>query len=218
MTKQVYVVGGYSAYIEMFRDRGWSATTDLFEADLVVFCGGSDVDPSLYGEYKHSTTYSNIERDNHEKNKYELAKELGIPCAGICRGGQFLHVMNGGSLYQNVDGHTCGKHEAILMGENIKFTVSSTHHQMMRRNYVRPDCISLVLAQESTVKSYMSSLTRSSNTINVKDYNNRWDDIEVLVYTDTQDLCFQPHPEFKGKEWEECRNVFFKFIDEYLMS
>src|SRR5690606_10288046 len=101
----VYVVGQYAEYISMFTKRGWKEAENVFDADLMLFCGGSDVDPSYYNHNKHSTTYSNIERDKHETKKWELAKELGIPCAGICRGGQFLHVMNGGELYQNVDGH-----------------------------------------------------------------------------------------------------------------
>lgn len=56
------------------------------DADIAWFEGGSDVDPSIYGENKHPRTYTDLSRDKEEKAMYLKAQELNIPCIGICRG------------------------------------------------------------------------------------------------------------------------------------
>lgn len=81
----VYVVGGNTNYVNWF-PMPISITHKLKEADLVVFTGGEDVDPSMYDHPTGSWTRSNIKRDLAEKKEFEKAKELGIPMLGICRG------------------------------------------------------------------------------------------------------------------------------------
>ena len=69
----------------MLADAGYKITLNNEEADIVIFTGGEDVDPSLYHEEKHPTTYSNLNRDLYERDKFEHIKpnQLAI---GICRG------------------------------------------------------------------------------------------------------------------------------------
>ena len=71
MSKKVLVIndGAHlgSSYYTPFKEFG-EYTNDLEmignpELVLVVFTGGEDVDPSLYNEQKHHTTYSNLKRD-----------------------------------------------------------------------------------------------------------------------------------------------------------
>jgi gamma-glutamyl-gamma-aminobutyrate hydrolase PuuD len=103
---------------------------NLEEADIVLFTGGEDVDPSLYGCEKHPTTYSNIQRDLEEKAIFEQVKPHQL-CLGICRGSQFLCVMNGGLLVQNVRGHaTFGTHQIGTPYDFQTYEITSTHHQM----------------------------------------------------------------------------------------
>jgi gamma-glutamyl-gamma-aminobutyrate hydrolase PuuD len=137
--RTVYTVGGYVEYMRMFEDNGWSVVDDIADADLVQFCGGSDVDPSLYGERKHYSTGSDLKRDKYESAMYELAFEHNCAIAGICRGAQFVHVMNGGGLYQDVNNHaTLRGHRAYVEVPELMHLaphgvqVSSTHHQMMK--------------------------------------------------------------------------------------
>jgi len=57
------------------------------EADLVIFTGGEDVSPIIYGETQsHKYTQSDIHRDNVEQVFFRMAKDLGKPILGICRG------------------------------------------------------------------------------------------------------------------------------------
>lgn len=96
-----------------------------------MFTGGEDVDPSLYGCRRHSSTYSNIHRDLEEKEIFEKVRPDQL-CLGICRGSQFLCVMNGGLLIQNVSGHAgFGTHPMInARDDGERYEITSTHHQM----------------------------------------------------------------------------------------
>lgn len=69
----------------------------------ILFSGGEDVDPALYGETKK---YENI-RVNRERDAFELAWleraiRSGVPVFGICRGAQLVNVKFGGTLYQDL--------------------------------------------------------------------------------------------------------------------
>lgn len=204
----VFIVNGDNLYAHMFTDEGWAITDRLSEADLVQFCGGSDVNPALYGEPKHATTYCNLARDRQEQIIYEAALAKKIPMAGICRGGQFLNVMNNGMMWQDVDAHAIqGTHEAFdhLSGKVVR--VSSTHHQMMRptdKGFI------LLTARRSSRKEKMGQ----SGAVIIK--RNDTTDIEAVYYDDTRCLCYQPHPEFGGPELVDCRDLYFEYISYYL--
>lgn len=127
--KKVFVVGNQTDYANFIRN--YTLVNDIKEADIVLFTGGEDVDPSLYGHPKHPSTYSNIERDNYEKEIFEQISPSQI-AVGICRGSQFLCVMNGGQLIQDVNAHAIwGTHTIQSDTEHPAFfEITSTHHQM----------------------------------------------------------------------------------------
>lgn len=127
--KKVFVVGPAKSYASWINN--YELTDDLPDADIVLFTGGEDVDPSLYGCEKHPTTYSNIDRDLEEKAIFEQVKPHQL-CIGICRGSQFLCVLNGGLLIQNVSRHVgFGTHQIISAQDELKrVDITSTHHQM----------------------------------------------------------------------------------------
>lgn len=71
--------------------------------DGIVFTGGHDVNPELYGEKNEGLTGELIPaRDSMEGKLLSAALELDRGVLGICRGLQFLNVMLGGSLYQDL--------------------------------------------------------------------------------------------------------------------
>lgn len=128
-TIKIYVVGPAKQYSKWIENHTY--TDNLEEADVVLFTGGEDVDPSLYGCEKHPTTHSNIKRDLEEKAIFEKVRPDQL-CIGICRGSQFLCVMNGGKLVQNVSRHAIfGTHEIIApRNTDDRHEITSTHHQM----------------------------------------------------------------------------------------
>lgn len=213
--KLVFFVAGNIQYRDMFKERGWEETRDMNEADLVQFTGGEDVSPHLYGELRHPRTGNNPARDEREKLIFDQALEVGVPMAGICRGGQFLNVMNKGSMWQHVDGHT-GKHVAHVNGFVGDVEVSSTHHQMMRPSKAVEHLI-LMTASKSKIKECMNDIGNEGQIIRrYVSEKHREDDVEAVYYPDTKSLCYQPHPEFDNVK--ACRDVYFYFINNYLLK
>jgi gamma-glutamyl-gamma-aminobutyrate hydrolase PuuD len=121
--------------------------------DGIVFSGGSDIDPALYGDEPHPETLGvHPERDSAELDLLTAALDRDMPVLGICRGSQVLNIARGGDLYQHlpeVVGHEEHKHDpgdfadhdvvieggtrlAELLGEETT-GVKSHHHQGFRR-------------------------------------------------------------------------------------
>ena len=70
--------------------------------DGLLFTGGHDVNPALYGASPHPTTVWNTARDRLEQALFALAYERDLPIFGICRGIQLINVMMGGTLSQDL--------------------------------------------------------------------------------------------------------------------
>jgi putative glutamine amidotransferase len=122
---------------------------DVLEGlDAIMFTGGSDVDPSLYGERPHPTTQVKPERDAAEIMLMRAALDAGLPLLAICRGMQLMTVAYGGRLHQHLpdvlghDNHRpmsgpkfgwhavdvkAGSRAHGILGDGL--TVNSFHHQ-----------------------------------------------------------------------------------------
>jgi gamma-glutamyl-gamma-aminobutyrate hydrolase PuuD len=71
--------------------------------DGLVFSGGSDLDPELYGQEPHAETRDVVrERDDAELALLTGALERDLPVLAICRGSQVLNVALGGDLVQHL--------------------------------------------------------------------------------------------------------------------
>lgn len=72
--------------------------------DGLIFSGGADLDPALFGdETVHPDTYGvEPSRDSFELALARKAYAQDIPVLGICRGIQLLNVALGGTLIQHV--------------------------------------------------------------------------------------------------------------------
>lgn len=71
--------------------------------DGLLFTGGQDVSPALYGETPKPTCGEICPaRDWMEQALLHLALERDLPVLGICRGIQFLNAVLGGTLYQDL--------------------------------------------------------------------------------------------------------------------
>ena len=188
------VVGDHtSQYFRLAQDFSVAAIEhrpDMLEkCDLVMFTGGEDITPMYYNEEPHVKTFFNPTRDAKEARIWHEAKRLGIPCVGICRGGQFLNVMNGGRMVQHISNHTSPHIMHTYSGKEIK--VSSTHHQLMDP------------AEGAQLIAYAKGL--SDNYEGLTDYqpcteNDTILEPEVLLYETTKDLCVQYHPEIMAAD------------------
>lgn len=125
---KVYVVGGANNYVNFIENA--ELVYKLEDAQLVVFTGGADVTPSLYGCRKHPKTYNNPKRDKEEQTIFKKIDPQKQVVYGCCRGSQFVTVMNGGLLVQNVSNHALWSTHAITDDTKV-YQITSTHHQMM---------------------------------------------------------------------------------------
>lgn len=213
--RTVYVVGEYSIQVEKMFDaeQGYLCTPNADFADIICWTGGPDIHPRLYNQEKLSLTSVNDYRDSKDievYNKYALKDKLFV---GICRGGQFLNVMAGGSMWQDVHGHRNGPHMAIDLLSGDRFRVTSTHHQMMNPS---PEgevlCVAFEADEVRDDKRHYKLLVGRTE----KERRPKGDfptfDPEVVYYKKNNSLCFQPHPEYDQSP--PCRQYFFELIEQ----
>jgi len=71
--------------------------------DGLVFAGGGDIDPAIYGGTPHPTI-ANVDSER-DRLEIDLARDViasSIPTLGICRGLQLLNVAQGGTLIEHL--------------------------------------------------------------------------------------------------------------------
>jgi hypothetical protein len=193
MTKKVLVLKGdsYKAVGEMFARHGYDVLYDVSrrsEADVIVFTGGSDVSPYIYGEEPHGARGCDPIRDEFEKslfNEYPTSK-IKI---GICRGGQLLNVLNGGKMIQD-HGLISGDKSMVWDCGGEYLTLRVDHHQGM------------IARGDIFVDSWNEEVY--SEDYSFPDY--------AIFYSETNSLCFQPHPEWGHQPTED---YFFELLERY---
>jgi gamma-glutamyl-gamma-aminobutyrate hydrolase PuuD len=203
----VYIAGDKSeerAFAPMFVRSACKKADTPDEADLVVFTGGPDVNPALYGEKDiHSQTHFSDNRDRSDIHLWEHCVKNGIPMFGVCRGAQFGHVMKGGKLFQHVSSHY-HDHDMWDLKKHVSIgKVSSSHHQMVMR-----DGPGMVVLGDSYASQMTPKFINSRQSI-----SGGMSDVEAFFY---RDVCFfgvQGHPEYKGytrfAKWTlDCINEF----------
>jgi putative glutamine amidotransferase len=125
----------------------------LARCDGIVFTGGGDIDPGLYGgDPRHHTLYEiSPGRDAFESDLVKRSLDAGIPILGICRGMQLVNVALGGSLitdleeaghppHRTVNGVKCRHDVKLEPGARLTKllgvgggAVTSSHHQAVDR-------------------------------------------------------------------------------------
>lgn len=219
LVRLVYIVGGYDReVVKLFAEYGknrpgstiFRGTKDIAEADIVVFTGGADVDPQLYNERALSKTFIEPARDKLDLEAWGTAPESAIK-VGICRGAQFLNVMCGGSLWQDVDNHRAG-HTIVDRMTGNRVWATSTHHQMMRPGKgARLIAVANMANHKVAAGRDWERHSGEGHIANVSFLDGDVIDPEVLAYDDQKVLCFQPHPEHADAT-AALRNYFFNHI------
>jgi len=111
---------------ELFRRNLWTPQfREIFdEADGIIFTGGMDIPPAIYGEknsllteattpyrtlYESSFLFHLLGGSQNRKFRPFLEDDPGFPVLGICLGAQTMNVAAGGSLIQDIPSEIYGK-------------------------------------------------------------------------------------------------------------
>lgn len=188
----------------------------LQKLDGILFSGGSDIDPYLYGEYpRFGLGAIEPKRDAHElKLARKVLSEMNIPVLGICRGMQLLTVATGGKLYQDLASqkpeginHSVAKairHHAfhpvrmeigsilnnIYQGDELR--VNSFHHQ----------------AVKELGKGFKATMTAPDGIIEGME----WENPNRFV------VAVQWHPEMMEAQVDTVRPIFNAFVEASKMN
>jgi len=124
----------------------------LDRIDVLVLCGGEDVEPARYGAAPSPALGTvNILRDAWEYALLDEAVKRRIPTVGTCRGLQIVNVYFGGTLWQDLPSElksdVChrdkkfvkhpisivpGSRLSGLLGGATNAVVNSSHHQAIK--------------------------------------------------------------------------------------
>jgi len=101
--KSVEKAGGAPLIIPVLEEKT-SIEKILGTIDGIIFSGGLDLSPIVYGEAPlPGMGLIDPDRDKHElKLGKKVLYEMDIPVLGICRGMQLLNVAAGGTLFQDI--------------------------------------------------------------------------------------------------------------------
>jgi putative glutamine amidotransferase len=104
--------------------------------DGLVFAGGADLDPALYGEEAAPETSGlRPERDAAEAPLMRAALEQDVPVLGICRGMQLMAVVRDGALVQHLPdavGHERHRPAPGVYGlHDVRLEPGSRAHQIL---------------------------------------------------------------------------------------
>ncbi len=201
----------------MFSKEGAVKCSNPKDANLIVYLGGSDISPDIYNQHEHSTTWCNPKLDKREMEVYYDAVEKGKAQVGICRGGQLLHCLAGGWLYQDIDRHNKAHEVCVRIGNALKkVIVTSSHHQAMAD--IHCGDVLMFSNKLATFKETASSLGADEITDMYYDIDDDSIDIEAMVYPNHNSLSYQPHPEWSlpKQVGNSCKTLFFDFIEKCL--
>jgi GMP synthase-like glutamine amidotransferase len=188
---KILVINGdtYSKPVASFGEITYELTAFTREPELfklLVFTGGEDVDPSMYGETSpKGVCHFNHMRDRRERLIFRRAVKNKIKMTGICRGSQFLNVMSGGRLMHHITGHAMWETHELkchVLDKNIR--VNSLHHQM-----IIPPPNGYIIAWCPTPKSNIY--------LGDRDLPVRWPgpEVEGIYIPETKVCAVQWHPE-----------------------
>lgn len=174
--------------------------------DGVCFLGGSDVDPTFYGEepfYKLGMTYR--KRDLFEIELLKQSVTAGKAIFGICRGMQLINVGLGGTLYQDLsqDLHSTLKHSQAAPG-NMPSHHITVDHQSRLHDIIgdRPYVNSRHHQAIKDLAPYLKITAKADDQVieGIESVNN------------DQIMGVQWHPENIYKHFEDSKRLFEDFV------
>jgi len=185
---------------------------------VVIFEGGTDINPAYYGEYRNVFTQTpNMPRDMHEFALFHRCLRMKTAMIGICRGAQLLCAGAGARLIQHVTGHTGSSHE-IFTSDGRVMKAASDHHQMMfpyglqTSSSQKPDGWQLL----AWAKNPLSGCYLNGKNDHIITPSG-WQEPEICWFPKQRALAIQPHPEWMNLN-EEFPQYCRKLVADYIFK
>ncbi|WP_285058562.1 gamma-glutamyl-gamma-aminobutyrate hydrolase family protein [Pedobacter ginsengisoli] len=179
--------------LELSFERG--NTADIYKCDGFVLTGGIDVLPSIFGgaaKYPYMPDSFLPERDEFERLIYEYSQKQKLPVLGICRGMQYINILEGGKVFED-------------NGEEIHLIHKKGAEDKIHTVNIKPETLlsSITGMEQAEVNSaHHQSVDPGhlGNNLMASAYSGTKDGIiEALEFTDKSDKAFmlavQWHPE-----------------------
>lgn len=197
------------------RRAGMVRSESPYDADIVVFNGGADISPSIYGELPVATSAPThpSRRDREEMKLFDDLIGVSVKppklLLGICRGAQLLNCLNGGSLWQDVNNHD-RTHDLYDLKTKKIYKTTSTHHQMMIPAELGE--IIAVSSESSYKQSQKGCFDFDPWSPSIADGK----DLEIIWYPKSSSLCIQGHPEYvPNSEFADyCIGLMYYYLNE----
>lgn len=180
------------------------------KVNLILFCGGPDVNPFIYNESVSNFTKINNIRDLREMYIFNKYSKHNIPKLGICRGAQLCCVLSDGKLIQHVTGHN--HTHSVTTKEGDKFKVTSTHHQMMKPFNLNSKDYEIIA--RSTKKESFNYYNGNNQSIK---FGKDFVEPEIVYFNKTKSLAIQGHPERKHAT-KLFKEYSYELIDKLLLN
>lgn len=135
--------GSIPVVLPVVRGADWKTVTDRLIncVDGVLFSGGSDVNPLLFGQKTTGRTGGVVpERDEQEIYMFRyLLERTGKPILGICRGIQIMNVALGGTLIQHIPdsgftAHTLPMYPRQTPSHRVQVEAGTLLHDLVNTN------------------------------------------------------------------------------------
>lgn len=202
--------GGTPYFIPLIEDQ--IVLRDVYERlDGIVFSGGNDLNPRLYGEEPYSTSQSIYDlRDSTEGALMKWALKEDKPILAICRGMHLLNVLGGGTLYQHLEKDFPSEEDHYLCVTRKDFNVIAHH---------------LKLKESSKLADILGVTTIAANSLHHQGIKKKADNLEAVAWSEDglieavepinakgYVIGIQCHPEALDEAMPEYRKLFASFI------
>lgn len=176
--------------------------------DGVLFTGGQDVSPKIYGEEPLSGLVSCCKkRDEMESLALKIAMQAGKSVLGICRGIQFINAALGGSLYQDLALHHPSD---VEHHQHAPYDVP-IHEVSLCKDTPLYECLRIdVLPVNSYHHQAVKDVAQGLEVMAISP-----DGLVEALYMPTQKFLWavQWHPEFSYKTDGNSIKIFQAFVD-----